>query len=77
MKKAIEIVVTMEVSYIVPMHDTNHTEINGWTVEEVARDWFERDINSHHATRDSHRLGNGKRIIGWRVEGDSPRKGLR
>jgi hypothetical protein len=64
-----EIVVTVEVTYLIPMmKDGTRTEINGWTIEEVARDWFDRyDINSSHATRDSHRLGNGTRILGWRV----------
>lgn len=63
------IIVTTEVAYVIPVMDDGRTAINGWTLEEVARDWFERyDINSHHATRESHRLGNGRRILGWRVE---------
>ncbi len=58
------IIVTMEVCYAIPMHDEKRSKINGWTPEQVVHSWFEHhDINRYHATRDSHRLGNGTKII--------------
>lgn len=63
------IFVTVEIPYVVPMIDGTRTEINGWTVDKVVADWFQHhNINSHHATRDSHRLGGGMKIIGTRTE---------
>lgn len=56
--------VLVEESYLVPMHDKVRTQINGWTLEEVKEDWFQRfDLNRYHATRDSHRIGNGRQLV--------------
>lgn len=64
---------TMEVKYYIPMPDeeiikegTNEqrTSINGWTMSEVKKDWFERnDINRYHATRNGMEIGGSKKII--------------
>lgn len=44
------------------MIDDTRSAVNGWTIEEVVRDWFERtdahDMNGRHAARDGHMLGN-------------------
>jgi hypothetical protein len=35
------------------------TKINGWKMNDVIEDWFKtHDINSYHASRDGHRIGN-------------------
>lgn len=62
-EKFVEITVTIERTYLVPMIDAKRTAINGWTVDEVIKDWFtDYDINRHHASRDTHRLGGGETI---------------
>jgi len=60
-----KIKVTMELTYLVEMIDQTHTEINGWTVEQVVDDWFQRhDVNRSHATRDGYLLGgSGKKVL--------------
>jgi len=46
------------------MIDNKMTEINGWSLDKVIRDWFqENDINMSHATRDGHRIGNGTKVL--------------
>jgi len=33
--------------------------INGWSVEQVIKDWFEGyPMDMHHATRDTYKIGN-------------------
>lgn len=60
--------VVMEVDYIVPMANDTISTINGWTMEEIVKEWFvDYDINRHHATRDIHRVGNGSKIISTEV----------
>lgn len=64
-----EIKVTVEVTYWVPKSADKKTVINGWTIEEVVDDWFNKhDINYNHATRDSYRLGSGMKVL--KVEHD-------
>lgn len=63
-KKFVELRVLVEETYFIPMADEKRSEINGWTLDEIKQDWFERfSLNEHHATRDSYRLGNGRRLI--------------
>lgn len=60
--------VTMDVDYWVPMADKEHSDINGWTLKQLIKSWFKDfDINSHHASREAFRLGNGTKIIQARV----------
>ena len=64
-----QVTVTVEITYLIPMYDEQHTQINGWTVDEVVRDWFERyDLNQHHASRDAHRVGGGMKLINTRID---------
>jgi hypothetical protein len=59
-----EIKVVVEETYIIPMMDDEHSEINGWTLPYIVKDWFGRfNINDYHATRDTHRLGNGRKVL--------------
>ena len=63
-----EIKVVVEETYLIPMVDDTHSAINGWTLPYLADDWFRRfDINSYHATRDTYRLGNGRKVISVEV----------
>jgi hypothetical protein len=63
-RKYREIKVTLEETYLIPMIDDTRSEINGWTLPYLAKDWFERfDINSYHATRDTYRLGNSRKVL--------------
>lgn len=56
--------VTVEQKFAIPMHDDVHTQINGWTMEEVIEDWFKRhSMTSFHATRDSYHIGGGDKFI--------------
>lgn len=39
-------------------------EINGWSTEQVIKDWFEdHSLRMFHATRDSHAIGNSSKVI--------------
>ena len=56
--------VTIEEKYFVEMHDDEHTKINGWTIDEVIKDWFiDYPLGSNHATRDLSLLGNSRKYI--------------
>jgi len=56
--------VTMTQDYLVKMIDNERTEINGWSIKEVIKDWFhDTNIDSYHATRNAHQLGFGKQIL--------------
>lgn len=56
--------VTLTRDYVVPMYDAEHSQINGWTIDEVKRDWFSRyPLVQSHATRDGHRVGNSERLV--------------
>lgn len=56
--------VTITRDYIIPMRDDEKTHINGWTMDKVIEDWFERNsIHSYHATRDGHRIGNSEKMV--------------
>ena len=56
---------------MIPMIDEEKTAINGWDIDTVISDWFiwKDAINSGHASRDSHRLGNSKKFLDWEFEG--------
>lgn len=59
-----EIKVTMEVSFLVPMHDEVVSKVNGWSIAEVAEDWFTRhNINFKHFGRDANQIGGSKKIL--------------
>jgi hypothetical protein len=56
--------VTMTQLYMIPMSDEKRTQINGWEIEEVIRDWFIRNpVSSSHATRDGHRIGYSEKVL--------------
>jgi len=61
--------VTVVQQYYIPMINDERTEINGWKMDEVIKDWFDDDypIDSYHATRDTHRIGNSSKVIGTEV----------
>jgi len=57
------ITVNMDVQFMVPMVDDKHSTVNGWTLEEVIKDWFQHhNINGYHRTRDSFEIGGSKVI---------------
>lgn len=56
--------VTVEETYYVEMRDDKHTHINGWTIDEVIKDWFiDHPMGSYHATRDTSIIGAGRKYI--------------
>lgn len=67
--KAKIIKVTLTQEYYIEMYDDKKTKINGWTMEEVIKDWFvNHPLNSPHVSRDSHKVGYGKKFIKAEVE---------
>lgn len=71
-KKYAVLRVTLTEDYLVPISGSPEvigegtvTEINGWTLDEVNQSWFrDFNINSGHASRDFHRLGGGRKVLG-------------
>lgn len=60
--------VTTTRQYVIPMIDDKHTQINGWTIDEVIVDWFgKRFMNSHHAAREGHEIGNTIKFVNAEV----------
>ncbi len=63
--------VLVEQRYYIPMLDDKRTQINGWTIEEVIKDWFQTtSLSSSHATRDGHLIGYSKNVIKTEVADD-------
>lgn len=57
------ITVNMDVQFMVPMIDDKHSTVNGWTLEEVIKDWFEHsNINAYHCARNRSEIGGSKVI---------------
>ena len=49
--------------YLIPMADEDRTEINGWTIAELIKNWFEkRPVNDCHASINTHCVGNASYI---------------
>ena len=64
--RVIEVTVTHH--FIVEMHDKERTEVNGWTLDEVIKDWFEdNSIDHHHATRDTRQILGSSKLISSRI----------
>ncbi len=56
--------VTVEEKYYVEMHDDRITKINGWTIDEVIKDWFiDYPMGSHHASREGSLIGGSRKYI--------------
>ena len=56
--------VTVEETYFVDMIDNERTHINGWTIKEVIKDWFEGySMASHHASREGSLIGGSRKYI--------------
>lgn len=50
--------------YTLEMIDEKRTAINGWTPEDVVKDWFEHcPPGSSHATRDVNRIGGAEKVL--------------
>ena len=62
MEKVKVLRVTYTEDYLIEMIDDKRTAINGWTMEEVIDDWFNR-LGSYHASREGHRIGNSRKYI--------------
>jgi hypothetical protein len=44
--------------------------INGWTPEEVVKDWFlDTNINQYHRSRDPCHVGGGDKIVDITING--------
>jgi len=57
------ITVNMDVQFLVPMATDKFTKVNGWTLEEVIKDWFmHSNINAYHCARDRSEIGGSKVI---------------
>ncbi len=60
--------VIVEEKYYIEMHDDKITKINGWTIDEVIKDWFiQFPMGSYHATRDTSLIGNSRKYIKSKV----------
>lgn len=60
--------VTTEKLYIIPMIDEERTEINGWDIDTVIRDWFkDYPLSKFHATRETHEVGNSEKVLHTQV----------
>jgi len=67
LKKYKIIKVVVEKKYMVPINDD--TSINGWSLKEVIKDWFERvPLFQYHANRDSSLMRGTERVISATVE---------
>ena len=56
--------VTTTTDYFVEEFPNGQTSINGSTIKEVVKEWFEDyPIEQSHATRDSYRIGNSRKVI--------------
>lgn len=56
--------VTVQQFYLIEMYDEDITEINGWSIQQVIKDWFENcPITSYHASREGHTIGNAKKLV--------------
>lgn len=63
-KKFIIVKVTFTEEYCIPMINDDKTEINGWSLTQVIKDWFiDWQPSSYHATRNGHCVGNSKKYI--------------
>jgi hypothetical protein len=60
----VEIRVVREESYAVPMVSATRSALDGRTPQDLLDEWFGRfPLDTHHATRDGHRIGNSSRLI--------------
>ena len=59
--------VTVTEDYYIKMHDEEKSQINGWTIKEVIKDWFKRPLDSYHATRNNHKIGGSKKLLNVEV----------
>jgi hypothetical protein len=68
--KPVVIRVTQTVDYLIEVDDINkHTNINGWSIEEVIDDWFKNPhaLSSYHAAREYYRIGNNTRFVDAKI----------
>jgi len=64
--------VTFQQFYLIEMFDKDITEINGWSIDQVIKNWFEdHSLSSYHATRDGHVIGNAKKLVKHEVISES------
>jgi hypothetical protein len=76
-KKFVVVQVTFTEDYFIPMINDDMTEINGWSLTEVIKDWFlnlDHPMLSYHATRDGHHIGNSKKYISSKITDKYPKK---
>lgn len=60
--------VTKVHQYLIEMIDDKRTQINGWEIKGVVKDWFEDfSSDSHHATRDTHEVFGGTYVTGVEI----------
>ncbi len=63
---------TVELSYYIPMIDDEKSAINGWTIDQIVKDWFRGQrggvISGSHATRDASLIGNSDKLLHFTVE---------
>ena len=56
--------VTLTEDYYIEMYDDKRSKINGWTIKEIIKDWFEKyHLGSYHATRDAHVISGSRKVI--------------
>ena len=56
--------VTVTEDYFIDMIDDKKTCINGWTLDELIQDWFEKfSMGTHHASREYHKIGNSRKYV--------------
>lgn len=58
--------VTITQDFIIEMIDEKRTDINGWTIKEIIKDWFKNEnysLDTYHATRDGRKIGGASKFI--------------
>jgi hypothetical protein len=74
-KKYVFVQVTFTEDYFIPMINDDKTEINGWSLSEVIKDWFLNYASfGFHATRNGHCIGNSKKYVSSKVVGKYPKE---
>ena len=64
-KKKFKIIrVTLTTDYLIEMHDEKQSCINGWTIDEIIEDWFNKySLGGFHVTRDHHKIMSSRKFI--------------
>jgi hypothetical protein len=62
--------VIVEEQYLIEMYDEEKSHINGWTLPEIIKDWFQgpTPLGTFHASREGSLIGNSRKYISSKTE---------